>query len=469
MGDELLFRTAYDRNGCQIGWVHIGYGAFHRAHQAVYLDDYMQKTGDLGWGVAAVNLRASESDVFQTAQTEEGYVLKSIAPSGDEAYRLVRSHLMFVDAAQDLETALALFACPSVHVVSMTITESGYAFTDDWRLDLTAEAVQADRALQAPRTIYGFLAAAFDRRARGSGAPLTVLCCDNIRNNGRLVEEAVHDFLQAAGHTELAGWVRQNVTFPCSMVDRITPRSSDALVSEVADRFPDHAVAPVHAEDFSQWVLQDRFAGPMPDLARVGVQVVPNVEPFEEAKIRILNGGHTALAYFAALAGHKTFDQAMHDPRIRTHFDRWEMAEVLPGLNGIVPFDTADYLSQIACRFENAGIADQVERICTDGYAKMAIYIRPTMSACLDQGITPRAGYDSIAAWVVYARKHKAGKAQIPYHEPLWDKLSPLIEKGREHDLAADRHLWGDLPVRHDGFVPGVVAAIQQMEDQWQG
>jgi D-arabinitol 4-dehydrogenase len=274
-------------------------------------------------------------------------------------------------------------------------------------------------------------------------------------------------YLVALGQADLADWVRRNVTFPCSMIDRITPRSTDALSVEAAEAFPDHAVAPIHAEDFMQWVLQDKFAADMPDLTRVGVQVVDDVTPYEEAKIRILNGGHTGLAYLGALAGHETFDQAMRDPALRTHFDEWEMTEVLPGLGGRQPFDTSAYLAEIARRFENPGIADQLARICMDGYSKMPIFIRPTLAACLEQGKTPEAGFACVASWVVYARRWRDGATHIPYNEPFWDVVEPLIAEGREQELAADPKLWEDLPQRFGSFAPGIVAAIQDMEDRW--
>lgn len=465
-----LYRTSYDAQACDIGIVHIGYGAFHRAHQAVYVDDYMQATGDLRWGISAVNLRASESEAFRTAASaNHGYVLKTIAPSGVEEFRLVRSHMSFADAAEDLDLALDELCRPTVSVASMTVTESGYSFADDWSLDLSAPPIVAELFGSGTDTIYGYLSKALARRADKIDAPITLLCCDNIRNNGQVLEGALLSYLEAAGQHDLAEWVRRKVTFPCSMVDRITPRATEALTEEVAQAFPDHRDSPIHAEAFTQWVLQDKFAADMPDLSRVGVQVVGNVEPYEEAKIRILNGGHTGLAYLGALAGHRTFDQAMRDPAVRSHFDRWETAEVLPGLNGVLPFDGPEYLNEIAQRFENAGIADQLERICMDGYSKMAIYVRPTLRACLAQGISPEAGYDCVASWVVYARKHQAGTIDLTYVEPFWDRLAPLLARGREQDLAQDKQLWGDLPEQHDGFVPGIVAAIQRMEKTWQG
>ena len=461
-----LYQTGYDTGATTLGLVHVGYGAFHRAHQAVYLDDYMEATGDLRWGIGAINLRPSESQSFADAAGSGPYVLKSIAPDGEIAYRAVRAHTAFADASRDLEAALGLIARPGVKALSMTVTESGYAFKPDWSLDLDVPEIVADLAGGKPRTVYGFLAQALAARAQ-MDAPISLLCCDNIRSNGHVLQAALLAFLEAQERTDLRDWVTDNVTFPCSMVDRITPRSTDALGAEITRLFPDMRARPIHAEAFLQWVLQDDFATEFPDLSRVGVQIVADVEPFEEAKIRILNGGHTGLCYLGALAGHHTFDAAMGDPAIRDHFDRWEV-EVLQGLEGQIPFDTALYRDEIAARFENAGIADQLARICMDGYSKMGLYIRPTLEACLTRGITPTAGYDCAASWVVYARKIEAGTMPVPYNEPFWATLVPLLARGQERALASDPQLWGALPRAHESFVPDLTAAIQRMDKTWQ-
>lgn len=466
---EDLYQTTYNRQDCSVGVVHIGFGAFHRAHQAIYLDDIMQETEDLRWGIAAVNLRQSESESFNTAaQIKDGYVIKSIAPNGENYYRLVRSHLEFIDATNNPQNAYDLLARESVHIATVTVTETGYYLNNDWALDFDAAPIAAGLAGEDTETIYDYLAKALKQRFNTTKAPLSILCCDNMRNNGNVLRNALLAYLAAMGEDELIDWVKGYVSFPCSMVDRITPRSTPALNDEIKAIYPDHALAPIHAETFMQWVIQDHFAGDRPDWQKVGVQVVADVEPFEEAKIRILNGGHTGLAYLGALAGHKTFDQAKRDPELGMHFDRWEETEVLPGLGEHIPFDTSVYLAEISARFENQGIADHLERICMDGYTKMAIYIKPTLEACLQKGIVPEAGYDSVASWIIYARKCTEGQCQIPYHEPFWDVMAPKIKPGREEEIASDPHIWGDLPERFENFVPGLVAAIQRMEQKWQ-
>ncbi|MCC5972955.1 MAG: mannitol dehydrogenase family protein [Rubellimicrobium sp.] len=462
-----LRTTGWRREDARAGLVHLGYGAFHRAHQAVVLDDYMEATGDLDWGIAAVNLRASESAAFADAcRAEGGYLLKTTTPGNIREYRLVRSHLEFADWAEDPAPAEALLARPGVRAVTITVTESGYSLDPAGNLNPADPVIADELAGGAPRSVYAYLARGLGRRMAAGAGPITLLCCDNIRANGHMLRRNLTDYLHRAGRQDLAEWLGANARFPCSMVDRITPRADAALVSEIAQLFPARPLAPIHAEAFLQWVLEEDFAGPFPDLRKAEVEVVADVDPYEEAKIRILNGGHTGLCYLGALAGHRTFDQAMADTRLRLHFEAWQ-DEVLAGLTIDLPFDRQVYRARIAERFSNAAIADQLARICMDGWSKMPIFIRPTLDSCLAQGIVPRAGLACVASWYVYARRFARGVMAVPYVEPAWDDLSPLLAPGREGDFARRPELWGDLPETRTAFVPGLLAAIEEMERAW--
>lgn len=459
-----LYATGYDRAACQTGVVHLGYGAFHRAHQAVYLDDYMQKTGDLRWGIAAVNLRAAESARFaETPRT--GYLLRGVAPSGETSLRQVRSHVEFADWSQDRARTEALLSLPSVHMVTITVTESGYYTDPKGDLNPSDPVIAGEVAAKAAGTsVYAYLQAALLARMTSTAAPLTICCCDNIRQNGKMLHRNLLAYLALTGHSVLADWVEANVAFPCSMVDRITPRPTEALARELSDLTGENVVQPVMAEAFLQWVLQDHFAGPMPDLARAGVTVTPDVDPYEETKIRVLNGGHTCLTYLAALHGIETFDAAMRVPELFNHFWAYETEEVLPALTIALPFSKTEYLDQIAARFKNDAIADTVARICADGMAKFPIFIRPTLAGCLEQGILPMVGITSIASWHSFGLHVAAGKIPFDYLEPSWAQLSQLL--GTDAFVTSPQ-LWGDLPTTYPAFATALRDAINKMELTW--
>ena len=463
-----LYRTRYQRDDCQIGIVHIGYGAFHRAHQAIYIDDYMEKTNDLRWGIAAVNLRSEEAISFnKSSQVKDGYIIKTIDVDGTTDFRQVRSHLQFTDWTSTPDAAEQLLSNSNVHVATVTVTESGYYLDGNGDLDITNEIISNEINGAQTRTIYGYLSNALRRRMDIINQPMSVLCCDNIRANGKMLKKNLLSYLKATNQPNLSDWISQKISFPCSMVDRITPRANSDLHQEIAQLFESDNFDPIHSEAFSQWVLEDDFAGIMPDLGKSGVEIVGDVDPYEETKIRILNGGHTALAYLGALAGHMTFDEAMHDPVLRNHFGNFEKQEVLPGLQMKLPFDKHEYLQKITDRFCNRAIADQLERICMDGYSKMQLYIRPTLQSCLEQNINPTHAIISIASWYVYARRFQSGNMTIPYHEPYWDQLCPLLNNGQESDFASNTQLWGELPKTYQEFVPEMLEAIERMEQKW--
>ena len=460
--------TTYDRAACEIGVVHLGFGAFHRAHQAVYLDDYMEATGDLRWGVAAVNLRGSEATQFQTAATDvathDGYFLKSVSSEGDVALRRVRSHISFMDWSTDTAKTVALLSRPSVHLVTITVTESGYYTDPDGNLNPADPLIAAEIAGTDSQSVYAYLRAALQARQASTAEPLTIACCDNIRQNGKMLHKNLLAYLNAVGDVELADWVAQNVAFPCSMVDRITPRSAPELNAELTTIVGKHVGSPIMAEDFIQWVLQDSAAGPMPALEKAGVTVTSDVDPFEETKIRVLNGGHTCLTYLAALEGIETFDAAMRVPHLLEHFIRTEEDEVLPAITIDLPFSKADYLDQITRRFGNVAIGDTVARICADGMAKFPIFVRPTLEGCLSQRILPVHAIKSIASWYVFANHAAAGKIPFKYVEPSWDDLQAML--GND-SFVTSRQLWGDLPETYPEFAANLRQQITELEAKW--
>jgi len=463
-----LYETTYDPKGCGLGIVHLGFGAFHRAHQAQYIDDYMQATEDLRWGIAAVNIRTEDSTEFAKHSLDgSGYILKSMAPSGGTHFRRIRPHIQFCDWAQTPDMAQELLAQPSVKMVTITVTESGYYLDDTKHLNTQDPIIAAEIAGQSNRSVYNYLMHALDRRYAADAGGLTILCCDNIRQNGKMLQRNFASYLNVMKRRDLAQWVDENVTFPCSMVDRITPRSTDTLLTETTTLFGPQTSPPVMAEEFIQWAVEDHFAAAIPDLAQVGVTIAPNVDHFEETKIRILNGGHTCLAYMAALKGIETFDQAINDPELFSHFEQYQRTEVLPALTIDTPFDKVDYLQAIIARFKNVSIGDTVERICADGFLKFPIFVAPTLRGSLAQGHMPHYALKSIASWYIFCRLHADGKLHIQYDEPNWDKLAPLIAKGALDAFTGSDLLWGDIPEIYPEFANDLKNTIHEMEQIW--
>jgi len=465
---DLITATTYDRASCQVGVVHLGFGAFHRSHQAVYIDDYMETSGDLQWGIAAVNLRKSEAEHFKTTiddiERHDGYYLKSYSADGNSGLRRVRSHVQFADWSIAQAETEALLSLPSVHLVTITVTESGYYTDPDGKLNFSDPTIKAEMSGEITESVYAYLRAAIAKRVESSNAKLTIACCDNIRQNGKMLRNNLLSYLNGCKDSDLASWVENNVAFPCSMVDRITPRSPAELSSELSALVGKSVTSPVMAEDFSQWVLESKSTTNMPELAKAGVTVTSDVDAYEETKIRVLNGGHTSLAYLAALEGLETFDAAMRVPHLLEHFQNFETKEVIPAITLSLPFSKEEYLQKIILRFGNAAIGDTVARICADGMVKFPIFIRPTLEGCLKQGINPVYAIRSIASWHVFASHVDAGKIGFDYHEPSWNDLKAML--GTDAFITS-RQLWGELPATYPEFADTLRHEIKEMESKW--
>lgn len=411
-----MLKTSYNKEDCQTGIVHIGYGAFHRAHQAVYIDDYMDKTGDLSWGISTVNL-INEGDI-----EADDYIVKT-----PTSYRLVRSHTDYTDWTRDRKYAKYLLTLPDVKLITITVTESGYA---------------------PGSRLFEYLACGLRNRK----VPITILSCDNIRQNGLVLETQFLAYLYQTNQHTLAEWVKENVKFPSSMVDRITPRTTNKLKSEIAGIYPEYAETPVQTEDFSQWIIEDKFASDFPDLTKVGVIITDNLEPYEETKIRVLNGGHTSMAYIGVLAGYETFDQLMAEEKHRKHFINLQNEEIIPSIDIELPFDIHEYAGLIEERVSNPSNEDVLERICMDGFTKFHTFVLPSLEKCLEMGKTPIHIYKGIVAWYFYARKFANGCFMIKYNEPNWKLLEPLLENEKLDDFIENERLWGNVPKLYPQF-----------------
>lgn len=333
--------------------LHLGLGAFHRAHQAVYLQQ-LHDSGDRTWALVSGNIVPATPDPAEALRQQgQVYTLETVSPSGQRNYQPIRSIGRAFPYREGLQELLEVGADPDTRIVSFTVTEAGYG-----------------------PLIYGVLARILQARMDQGSGPVTLLCCDNLRHNGDQVRQGLRASL--AGRGDLSAWVEANTSFPNSMVDRITPRATPELAERVrrATGFDDKAA--VMSETWLQWVMEDDFCNGRPAWESVGVQMVASVAPYEEAKIRILNGSHSCLAWAGRLAGHHTIDQCMADPRIRALVHAYVTDCVFDCLRP-TPVDLEAYRDQVFERFSSDAIRDTVERVLADSAAKLEGFIMPTI------------------------------------------------------------------------------------------
>jgi len=392
-------RPAYDRARIATGVVHIGVGAFHRAHQAAWFDEILGQ-GDLRWGVQGVSLRSPTAE--QALNPQDGlYTLVERSADG-ETIRVRGAIAGVITAAGREHEAIAALAAPETSLVSLTITEKGY--------------VPEPANSGVPSTAAGFLARALSERRAAGLAPFTVLSCDNLDDNGARIRALV---LEAAGRIDpaLARWVERNGAFPSSMVDRITPATTtdEKAALEAKLGYRDEAI--VTAEHFRQWVIEDRFAGPRPDFAAVGVQVVSDVIPWQAAKLRLLNGAHSALAYLGALAGFTYVHEAIGWPPLRAYVRRlWsEAASTLKPTPGL---DLGAYQDALLKRFDNPHLAHRLTQIAMDGSQKLPSRLLATTRDRLAAGASIDALALAVSAWVRWQRGVDEAGATFKVEDP---------------------------------------------------
>jgi len=404
--------AAYGVEDTGIGIVHIGPGAFHRAHQAVFTEDALAYGGD--WRICGVQMR-SRGVRDALAPQDFRYTLAILDTKSST--RVIHALAGILVASEDPQAVVDVLAAASTHIVTLTITEKGYCLTPAGDLDTTRPEITADLAsLDAPQSAVGLLVAALQRRRDAGLADLTIISCDNVSGNGRLLGAAVLAF---AGRVDesLAAWIRKNVAFPCTMVDSITPATDDALREYVARTAGYLDAMPVSREAFSQWVIEDRFSGPRPAWDKVGVTFTNDVELFETAKIRLLNGAHSTLAYAGMLAGHESVRDAVTDESLHDFVRTMMLEEVCPTLRSTVQLNLPAYCDEILGRFRNPEIVYRLAQIAWDGSQKVRFRLFATIVDNLAKGRPcPRLVY-AVAAFLFFVRRCRDDG--LPMTDPL--------------------------------------------------
>jgi fructuronate reductase len=420
----------YERRAVTPGIVHLGVGAFHRAHQAATVDDCLA-AGETDWGIVGASLQSAST--HDALEPQDGLYTLAVRGSDGERLRVIGSIGTVLVAPRDPKRLLDALTDPGIRIVTLTITEKAYLRDASGRLDVRHPDIVADLADPArPRTAHGFLVEALARRRAAGHAPFTILSCDNLPSNGKTLHGLLVEFAALRGG-DLAAHV-ESVSCPSSMVDRIVPATTDADRARVLDALGVEDAWPVMTEPFSQWVIEDDFSAGRPDWERFGVEMVRDVRPFEEMKLRLLNGAHSSIAYLGLLSGLDTVAKSFGDPAIRRFVSAlWaEAAATLPKDAGL---DTQAYVAALTERFDNTALAHRTAQIANDGSQKLPQRIIGSAVDRLDRGDGAQHLMLAVAAWVRAAELRGSELPDAHFTDPLDAKLCEIA--GRS-DSASD-------------------------------
>ncbi|MBL0372686.1 mannitol dehydrogenase family protein [Rhizobium sp. KVB221] len=426
----------YQRSDMKAGIVHFGIGNFHRSHQAVYLDDLFNLGVDHDWAIIGAGVTSYDSAMRDKLMAQDYLTTVVEQDVGRSEARVTGAMIDFLDPANPRATIEKL-ADPAIRIVSMTITEGGYFINPaSGTFDPAHQAIVADAANPAnPKTVFGIILAGLKLRSERGIVPFTVMSCDNIPGNGHVTEHAVVG-LAKLSDPSFADWIEKTVAFPNSMVDRITPATGSREIDHCEEVFNIADHWPVYCEEFKQWVMEDKFTAGRPALEKVGVTFVDDVAPFELMKIRILNGGHAAIAYPAALLDIHFVHEAMQEPLIRDFLGKLEMSEIIPCVPPVPETDLNDYFSLIERRFANPKIGDTIPRLCQDGSNRQPKFILPSTADRLKRGgdIT---GLSLVSAlWCRYFAGTSDSGQKIEFNDASADRLHAAALRAKDYPLA---------------------------------
>jgi fructuronate reductase len=436
-------RPSYDRARLKSGIVHLGIGAFHRAHQAVFTEDAIE-AGGAEWGIVGASLQ--RADVPDALGRQD--CLYTVERLGEAArYRVIGAMKQALFALRDRAVLLAALGAPTTHVVTLTLSEKGYCLDGAGALDFSHPDIAADRATpDAPRSAIGWLALGLEQRRRDRAGPATIISCDNLQSNGEKLAHAVIAFAEAT-RPGLAQWIAGHTEFPLTLVDCIVPAATDEHRARVAGALGMTDEASVQREDFAQWVIANKFAGPVPAWGAVGAQIVDDIAAYQRLKLHVLNTAHSALAYLGLPRGHDYVRQAIADPALAGFLNRLMREEIGPAL---APLDAAAYWRTVEQRFRNPMIDHRLTQISQDGSLKLAQRLFPMLidNARLGRPIACMAKI--VAAWLDFMR-------QTPSRDPANAWLAGWVRAGGDRAKALDNPALFPASFRDDMQLRGEV------------
>lgn len=460
---------AYQRADLSAGIVHLGVGAFHRAHQAVYVDDIL--AGDPDWAIIGASLRSSSA--AEALNPQNGLYTLTVSGSPDARTRIVGSLLEVIDASEGAEALVQRMVAPVIRIVSLTITEKGYCIDPaTGRLDRSHPDIAADlETPHRPRSAIGVIVEALRRRKLSGVGPFTVLCCDNLPENGRITRNVVTE-MAGLQDAVLSDWIGNNATFPSTMVDRIVPATTKDDTDAVNARTGVVDAAPVVTEPFSQWVVEDRFCAGRPPWEDAGVTFVDDVRPFEEMKLRLLNGSHSTLAYLGYLDGHETVADAIGDPDLHALVHDMMTLEVIPTLDMPTGVDLFAYRDALLQRFANRSLKHRTWQIAMDGSQKLPQRLLSTIRDRLAAGLPFERLACGVAGWMRYVTGTDMTGNPIDVRDPLADELRAIgARAGNNAETLVKAYagvgsVFGPDLVAEPVFLQAVTRALQNLENR---
>ncbi|MGY1694014.1 mannitol dehydrogenase family protein [Geodermatophilus sp. SYSU D00814] len=441
-----VWTPRYDRAAVTTGIVHLGVGGFHRSHQAVYVDRLLEAGQGRDWGICGVGVLPADRRMQQVMAAQDClYTVVVKHPDGFLDARVVGSIVAYLLAPDDPEAVVERMAAPGTRIVTLTVTEGGYNTSPDTgAFDTTDPGVLADlRPGAAPRTTFGLVTEALVRRRERGLAPFAVASCDNIPGNGHLARDAFAAFA-ALRDAALGEWVAAEVPFPGSMVDRITPVTTDADRAALAATGVEDAW-PVVCEPWTQWVLEDRFPAGRPPLEDVGVQLVDDVAPYELVKLRLLNAGHQVLGHLGRLAGHEYVHEACQDPLLREFLLGYLDDEATPTLAPVPGLDLRRYKADLVGRFANPAVRDTLARICENASDRIPQFLLPVLRADLAAGREIRRSVAVLAAWARTADGTDDAGRPLELRDPRRDALLARVRDADPLAFLRETDVFGDL------------------------
>lgn len=437
---------AYDPKSLTAGILHFGVGNFHRAHQAIYLDDLFNTGKAHDWAIIGAGVMPSDAAMRDKLKAQD-FLTTVVEQDNNRTAARVTAPMIDIIAPGDVATLIETLADPNIRIVSMTITEGGYFIDASGAFNPAHPAIAEDGKNPAsPKTVFGLILAGLkERKARGI-APFTIMSCDNIPGNGEVTENAVIG-LAKLSDPDFAHWIHKNVAFPNSMVDRITPATGQREIDILKNDFGIDDNWPVFCEEFKQWVMEDKFPSGRPRLEEVGVQFVPDVAPYELMKIRILNGGHAAIAYPAALLDIHFVHEAMDHKLIRAFLEKLEKDEIIPVIPPVPNTNLIDYYKLIERRFSNPKIGDTIPRLAQDGSNRQPKFILPSTADRLAKG-QDIIGLSLVSAlWCRYFAGTSDSGKEIVFNDASADRLNAAALKAKDNPDAflALGDIFGDV------------------------